>query len=168
VTFVTRERDRDEADSLLALCHPQPDEADFVRTLGELETNEAALLPGAEEAHGVLRRFRLAPRLTTHVRHRSKYADMPVLDAHAFVFSDGGPGPRARSLRELTMLLAAQPEESLSGHFGRRDFSRWMTDVFRDQPLAARLRQIESAAVEPREAAELIVQAIRARYELEE
>jgi len=44
--------------------------------------NEAALLPGPEESHGEIRRFRLAPRLTAHVRHQAKYLDMPVSEEH--------------------------------------------------------------------------------------
>ena len=44
-----------------------------------------------------MRRFQIAPRLTSHVRHRTKYLDMPIAEPQAFVFtSDGGPGPRAR------------------------------------------------------------------------
>src|SRR5437870_2866635 len=90
----------------------------------DLQPTEAALLPGAEEAHGRVRRFRLAPRLTAHVRHRTKYLDMPVLDAQAFVFTgDGRSGARARTLKEFTGVLAALPAERLVGHLKRRDFS---------------------------------------------
>jgi hydroxymethylpyrimidine pyrophosphatase-like HAD family hydrolase len=166
VVMVTRETDPDEAETLLAMCRPCADVSAAV--FRDLQTTEAALLPGAEEAHGQVRRFRLAPRLTAHVRHRTKYLDMPVLDAQAFVFtSDGRSGARARTLKEFTGLLVALPAERLVGHLQRRDFSRWIEDVFRDRPLAAHLRTIE-AAVEsdnPRAVADAVAQAIRARYE---
>ena len=74
----------------------------------DLSLSEAALLPGAEESHGAVRRFQIAPRLTSHVRHRTKYLDMPVADPQAFVFTgDGAPGPRARSLKDFVDLLGA-------------------------------------------------------------
>ena len=63
--------------------------------------------PGATESHGTIRRFLLAPRLTAHVRHRTKYVDMPIAETHAFVFAEGGhPGPRARTLREFVGFLS--------------------------------------------------------------
>ena len=134
----------------------------------DLQTTEAALLPGAEEAHGQVCRFQLAPRLTAHVRHRTKYLDMPVLDSQAFVFTGNGrPGARARTLKEFTGLLRALPADRLAGHLWRHDFSRWIEDVFRDRPLAVHLREVE-ATIEtdnPRDVADAVAQTIRARYE---
>jgi hypothetical protein len=124
-------------------------------------------LPGAEEAHGQVRRFQLAPRLTEHVRHRTKYLDMPVLDSQAFVFTGNGrPGTRARTLKEFTGLLATLPADRLAGHLRRHDFSNWIEGVFRDRPLAAHLREVEARVQtdDPREVADAIGQAIRARY----
>jgi hypothetical protein len=134
----------------------------------DLSVAEAALLPGAEEALGRVRRFQLAPRLTTHVRHRSKYLDMPVLDSQAFVFTgNGGPAARARTLKEFTGLLAALPGDRLIGHLRRHDFSNWIDGVFRDRSLATHLRSVEERAAsdDPREVVDAIAQAIRARYE---
>jgi hypothetical protein len=167
VVMVTRETDREEAGVLLALCRDQACAASSI-TFHDLQTTEAALLPGAEEAHGHIRRFQLAPRLTPHVRHRTKYLDMPVLDSHAFVFtSDGRPGARARTLKEFAGLLAGLPACRLAGHLRRHDFSRWIEGVFRDNPLAAHLHDVEAriARDDPREVADAVVQAIRARYE---
>jgi hydroxymethylpyrimidine pyrophosphatase-like HAD family hydrolase len=168
VVMVTRETDRDEAKILLQMCRPQPCAAVSPDVFRDLQTTEAALLPGAEEAHGQVRRFQLAPRLTSHVRHRTKYLDMPVPDAQAFVFtSDGRPGARARTLKELTGLLAALPADRLAGHLRRHDFSRWVEELFRDRPLAAHLHTVE-ARVESddvRDVADAVWQAIRARYE---
>jgi hypothetical protein len=134
----------------------------------DLQINEAALLPGCEEAGGCVRRFQTDPRLTTHVRHRTKYLDMPVDDSQAFVFTtNGGAAARARTLKEFVGLLAALPPRVLDGHLHRHDFSRWIADVFRDGPLAARVRVLEaSVSTEAStDVAAEIDQAIRARYE---
>lgn len=167
VVMVTRETDPDEAQALLGMCRPQPCAGVSPDVFHDLQTTEVALLPGVEEAHGRVRRFQLAPRLTAHVRHRTKYLDMPVLDTQAFVFTDGHPGTRARTLKEFTGLLATLPPDRLSGHLRRHDFSRWIEDVFRDRPLAAHLRTVEAGVEvdDAREVAEAVAQAIRARYE---
>ena len=145
VTLVTRETNVDEVTALLGMCRPQPPAAVSTSLFGDLHTNEAALLPGALESHGTIRRFQLAPRLTEHVRHRTKYVDMPVADAHAFVFAEGGrPGPRARTLKQFVDLLSELPSERLAGHLHRHDLSRWIGDVFRDRPLALRIRTLEA------------------------
>jgi hydroxymethylpyrimidine pyrophosphatase-like HAD family hydrolase len=166
VVMVTRETDLEESQVLLGLCRPCSGVSPTV--FRNLQTTEAALLPGAEEAQGRVRRFQLAPRLTAHVRHRAKYLDMPVLDSQAFVFTDDGhPGARARTLKEFTGLLTALPTDRLLGHVRRHDFSRWIEDVFRDRALARHLHKVE-ADVETdqvRDVADAISQAIRARYE---
>jgi hypothetical protein len=97
---------------------------------------------------------------------------MPVLDHHAFVFTDDGhPGPRARTLKEFMGLLASLPKRQIEGHLRRHDISRWMTDVFRDAPLAAHVRTLEdrvAGAEDARDIAADIGQAIRARYDVAE
>jgi hypothetical protein len=168
VVMVTRETDPDEVNALLGLCRPQPCTGVLPDVFRNLQMSEAALLPGVEEAHGHVRRFRLAPRLTAHVRHRSKYLDMPVLESEAFVFtSDGRSGVRARTLKEFTGLLTGLSAERLTGHLQRHDFSRWIEDVFRDRPLAAHIRKVEATVdtESPRDIADAVAQAIRARYE---
>ena len=117
-----------------------------------------------------MRRIRLAPRLTPHVRHLAKYVDLPVSQGHAFVFwRDGSPsGGRARTLREFVAIVEQSPATALEGHLRRRDFSKWIAGVFGDYPMSMTLRRIEddyNAAGTP-EAAASLVQAIRARYEL--
>ena len=168
VVMVTREADPEEAKVLLAMCRPQPCAGVSPAVFRDLGTTEAALLPGAEEAHGQVRRFQMSPRLTSHVRHRAKYLDMPVLDSQAFVFTGNGrPAARAHSLKEFAGLLAILPAEHLAGHLRRHDFSRWIDDVFRDRPLAAHLRTVEARVEtdDSREVLEALAQAIRARYE---
>ncbi len=166
VVMVTREADPEETRTLLSMCRPCAGVS--ANVFRDLLTTEAALLPGAEEAHGRVRRFQLAPRLTTHVRHSSKYLDMPVLDDQAFVFTiDGRTGARARTLKEFTGLLAALPGDRMAAHLRRHDFSNWLEGVFRDRGLASYLRKIESRieSDDPREVADAVAQAIRARYE---
>jgi hydroxymethylpyrimidine pyrophosphatase-like HAD family hydrolase len=169
VVVVTRETDPMEIETLRTMCLPQPAEKVSPAIFRDLATNEAVLLPGAQEAAGRLRRFHLAARLTAHVRHQSKYLDMPVAESEAFVFSgDGRPGPRAHTLKAFLGLLHTLPEQQLEGHLLRHDFSRWIEDVFRDRPLASHLRGVESRididAV--RDVVPAVMQAIRARYEI--
>ncbi len=168
VVLVTKESDPVEAETLRRLCQLQPGVSVSTATFGELAMNEAALLPGAQEAHGQVRRFLLTPRLTSHVRHQMKYLDMPVSERQAFVFTeDGRPGPRARTLKAFMGLLATMSTAAVEGHLRRHDFSRWFDDVFRDRPLAAHLRSQERRVDCDRASAivEAITQAIRARYE---
>lgn len=166
VVMVTRESDQDEMRALLSLCRPCLEESPSI--FASLRTSQAMLLPGPEEAEGRPRLFQMAPRLTAHVRHRTKYLDMPVVDEQAFVFNENGrPGVRARTLKEFTGLLAMLPAERLAGHMHRHDFSRWIDDVFRDHPLAVRLRTVEDRLTSdtPRDVADGVAHAIRARYE---
>ena len=168
VVMVTRETDPLETETLRAMCARVSTTGAPPSVFSDLATNEAALLPGAEEAHGQIRRFQLAPRLTAHVRHQSKYLDMPVAEGQAFVFAaDGRPGPRARTLKTFTGLLATLPGSQLAGHLKRHDFSHWMEGVFRDRPLATHLHGIETRVDvdDAHEIAGAIAQAIRARYE---
>ena len=166
VVMVTRETDPDEAAVLLSMCRPCAGISPAL--FSELRMSEAALLPGVEEAHGRVRRFLLGPRLTAHVRHQTKYLDMPVLDRQAFVFTGNGRlAVRARTLKEFTGLLVTLPADRLAGHLQRHDFSRWIDEVFRDRPLASHLRTVEAdiATDNPRDVADAVAQAIRARYE---
>jgi hydroxymethylpyrimidine pyrophosphatase-like HAD family hydrolase len=167
VVMVTRETDPYEAATLLAMCRPQaPASANI---FGDIASNEAALLPGSEESQGQVRRFTLAPRLTSHVRHQTKYLDMPLLEHQAFVFTDNGRrGARAHTLKEFMGLLSAFPPERIQSHLLRHDFSRWLADVFRDHPLAGHVRDLErrAASEDARVLAADIAQSIRARYEI--
>lgn len=168
VVIVTRETDVHEIETLTRMCRPQPCNTVGPETLRDLGTNEAALLPGSEESHGRVRSFQMAARLTSHVRHRAKYLDMPVLDDQAFVFSAGSRvGVRAHSLKEFVGLLAVLPAEPLAEHMKRHDFARWLDDVFRDHGLGAHVRELEME-VDVRDACDIaadVAQAIRARYE---
>jgi hydroxymethylpyrimidine pyrophosphatase-like HAD family hydrolase len=166
--FVTRENDPEELATFTRMCECRsPGVSINVEALQDLHANEAALLPGPDNA-GDIRRFRVMPRLTTHVRHRVKYLDMGVIDSKAFVFTrDGHEDARAQTLREFIALLSREPESTLDPHLTRHDFSRWLSEVFRDGSVAARVRALEDRIghEQTREIATDIAQAIRARYD---
>jgi hydroxymethylpyrimidine pyrophosphatase-like HAD family hydrolase len=145
--------------------------ADWSATLASLKDGEAVLLSSPPEAGGKLQRFSFLPRLTAHVRHRSKYFDVPIPPGREFAFTrDGNPvGPPCRTLKDFVAALGGMPDAVLDGHARRGDFSRWFQDVFHDYPLASDLRKLEQryrlgyVASLSGEAAG----AIRARYEIE-
>ena len=170
--IVTRESDPEEVRALHALCHScagPKSESEWALLFESLVMGEAVALPITEEAAGDVRRIRLSPRLTPHVRHLAKYIDLPVSEGHAFVFwRDGLPGRRARTLREFVSIAEHSPVTALNGHFQRHDFSNWIMGVFGDYPLAKTLRQIEDdyLAGGKCDATSSLARAIRARYEL--
>ena len=144
---------------------------DWSATLAGLADGEAVLLPNAPEAEGKLQRFSLPPRLTSHVRHRSKYLDVPMPAGREFAFTaDGKPvGPPSRSLQEFVSSLGSVSSGVLDGHARRGDFSRWIAEVCQDHPLASDVRKVEQryrlGYVEDLRGE--LEQAIRERYEVE-
>ena len=168
VVMVTRETDAQEQATLRSICEGIGGNVP-AGAFQDLELSEAALLPGAEESHGAIRRFQIAPRLTSHVRHRTKYLDMPIAEPQAFVFTAGGaPGPRARSLKDFVDLLGGLSDAELLPHLRRHDFSQWLEHVFRDCPLATHVKAVENrvATDRARDLVNDIAQAVRARYEM--
>lgn len=170
--IVTRESDPQEVRALRALCHScsgPKSESEWALLFESLVVGEAVALPVTQEAAGDVRRIRLSPRLTPHIRHLAKYVDLPVSERHAFVFWwDGAPGRRARTLREFVSIVEHSPVTALDGHFQRHDFSNWIMGVFGDYPLAKTLRQIEDeyiAGVRV-DVTSSLARALRARYEL--
>ena len=90
--------------------------------------------------------FTPAPRQTPHVRHLRKYADSQVPANQRFFFRnpDGGVVMAADSLSAFREALASAPEGSLAHHAARRDFSRWVLDVFGDRTLGHQMRKLEA------------------------
>lgn len=173
VVVVTRESDPAEVAALHTLCRSCDEQRsldEWHALLGTLLVGEAVVLPVTDEAGGHLRRIRLAPRLTPHVRHFTKYIDIPVPTGRAFTFwRDGAPShARAHTLREFVSIVEQSPPELLDGHVQRGDFSRWVADVFGDYPLAVELRRVEQQHAErPAEGiGARLGQAVRARYDL--
>jgi hydroxymethylpyrimidine pyrophosphatase-like HAD family hydrolase len=134
-----------------------------------LPVGQAVALPITEESGGALRLFTLGQRLTSHVRHRQKYVDVPVTEGRAFAFAGNGHAPsRARTLRQFVAVLEATTSKAADGYLRRGDFSRWIGDVFGDHALAQELRIQEEryARGDNRDTLPEIVGAIRSRYDL--
>lgn len=170
--IVTRESDPHEVHALFGLCRScqgRKSEDEWVRTLSGLAIGEAVVLPITEEAQGEVRRIRLRPRLTPHVRHLAKYIDLPVEESRAFVFwRDGSRAEaRARTLRDFVAVVEHTPMAALDGHLRRGDFSHWLEDVFGDYPLGRTVRRIEEGYRRGRSAdvASSLADAVRSRYE---
>ena len=156
--------------ALTGLCGADGAESAWGEMLAGLGIDEAARLPRMP-AHGDLpQRFTIAPRLTSHVRHRTKYLDVPMPEERAFYFTCNGQnmGAPARSLKEFVQMQQRVPDESLSGHAERGDFSRWIAKVFGDQPLAAAIGKVEERFREGRvkELRSALIKPIRERYEV--
>jgi hypothetical protein len=171
IVVTTRESEAHEIAALGALCGT-PVNADCGAMLKGLAQGEAVVMPGIQESGAEPRRFRLAPRLTRHVRHRTKYLDMSVAESRGFHFAalPGGNERLVRTLRSFMEIVASAPTTRIDGYLRRSDFSRWVRDVFRDYTLAAALDEIEQAyrLGQAPGVNEAIVQAIRSRYELGE
>ena len=167
VTQITEPR---EVHALTNMYGRTGEEADWESLLTTLTIHEAALLPTMDTPERKLQRFNVAGRLTPHVRHRSKYLEVPMLEHHAFVFTCNGKsfGNSARTLKEFVTKLALLPADSIEGHAQRSDFSRWIANVFGDQPLAAEIRKVERQYRRGTitNLVESLVAPIRERYEL--
>lgn len=160
----------DEISELAKLCGAGDADVLWGNVLGGLGIDEAAVVPRDASDGGVPQRFTIAPRLTSHVRHRTKYVGVPVPKGRAFYFTCHGQtfGPPAETLKEFVDLLGRIPVEALEGHARRGDFSRWLTKVFGDQPLTEAVREVEetSRRGEVANLVEALSLPIRERYEL--
>ena len=149
VILVTRESNAAEIEALRLECttcrHLDPSGWDV---LPHLRLDQAAALPGTQEAKGKLQIFTIGERLTPHVRHRQKYVDVPVPDSRAFVFtSRRKAGTRARTLREFVATLERIALTEADPYLRRGDFARWIGDVFGDHALAQELQRYERGYV---------------------
>jgi hydroxymethylpyrimidine pyrophosphatase-like HAD family hydrolase len=169
--IVTPLTDPAELRALAVLCGAT-EGAEFAwgELLGGLGIDEAAVLPRIAEEGRLPQRFTIAERLTSHVRHCAKYLEVPLPEERAFIFTHAGQpfGLRARTLKEFVTIQQLLPAAALEGHARRGDFSRWVADVFGDQPLAAAIRKIEKQYRHGGEAnlSESLIKPIRERYEL--
>jgi hypothetical protein len=170
VMIATRTTDPREVAALQAISGRG--DADWNSTLAGLAIGKGVLLPSRDDALGKLRCFSLFPRLTAQIRHRAKYLDVPVQSGREFVFtSDGRPiASPSRTLQEFVLSLGSVSSEALVGHVHRGDFSRWIGDVFHDQPLASEVRNVEEhyrVSDDGKELRDELVRAIRKRYDVE-
>lgn len=147
--IVTRVADSRQALALRALAPGVATTSEWLALLADLAVDEAVLVPGARGRSDSLKRFHVAPRLTAHVRHREKYAYVPVCYEHEFVFTQAGrpTGRRARSVRDLLSTLPALPDDVVQGHLARGDFRRWIEEVFGDSELAAAILPLEEGHI---------------------
>jgi hydroxymethylpyrimidine pyrophosphatase-like HAD family hydrolase len=170
--IVTRESDPQEVSLLRTLCRScQGDlsEKEWADLIGNLVVGEAVVLPLTAEAEGSARRTRLAPRLTPHARHVSKYTDIPIPERDQFIFYSNGScsGQTARTLGEFVSIIEKWPASALDGHLRRGDFSTWIEKIFGDHPLAKTVQKIEEeyrAGESPAVVSSLVV-AVRSRYD---
>jgi len=146
VVVSTRMVDKQEVDILMQVADADQDKSDWFSTLQNLETTEAAMLPPTEEAGGTIHRFTVAPRLTLHVRHRSKYFERPVAPSQAFVFTENGAqvGVQSLTLVELLAGIKTVPENVVLEHIQRHDFSQWVSMATGDHDFAASVYKIEA------------------------
>jgi hydroxymethylpyrimidine pyrophosphatase-like HAD family hydrolase len=146
VVVATRLTERNEVEAIGQLAGENAIRTDWYELLANLLTTEAVLLPPTDEAKEQPRRFCVAPRLTNHVRHRTKYFDIPVAAERAFVFTDNGipVGESAATLRELAASASRVSPQIVDSHLGRHDFSRWIASQFGDHELADAVRNLES------------------------
>jgi hypothetical protein len=147
--IVTRVVDQRQALALRGLAPPVGTASEWLHTLASLAIDEALLLPGAQESGDRPTRFRVAPRMTSHVRHRQKYSEVPT-------------GQRARTLADLGSLLPSLPDDVFRSHLIRGDFHRWTERVFGDVELGDAIRRAER--LEATQALETVLQAISDRY----
>jgi hypothetical protein len=148
--IVTRVTDPRQLLALQRLAPEGSEAAGWEECLADLAIDEACVLPGSSESGSAPVRFRIAPRLTAHVRHRQKYADVPVFPGCEFVFTRAGrpTGGSARTPSELLALLPALPAEVFDGHLARGDFHRWFERVFGDRELGEAIRRLEGHGVD--------------------
>lgn len=156
--------------ALTSLCGVEGAETAWGEVLGRLGIDEAAMLPRMPAEGDQPQRFTIAPRLTSHVRHRAKYLEVPMPKECAFYFTCEGRnmGAPARTLKEFVLMQQRLPLEAIAGHATRGDFSRWIANVFGDQPLAAAIRDVEERfrAGQVKKLGRALIEPIRERYEL--
>jgi hydroxymethylpyrimidine pyrophosphatase-like HAD family hydrolase len=166
---MTHTSDPREVAALASLAGREQDSA-WTGLLGDLAIDEAALVraTGTEGAH--VERFRLASRLTAHVRHRAKYRDVPLPSERAFVFTRAGrpSGAPARTLAAFVEGISRTPSDAVGAHARRGDFSRWIADVFGDRPLADEVQDLEERhrRGEVVDLVTALVESVSLRYEV--
>ncbi len=168
--IVKRTTDSGEVHSLLSMEGTQYDESEWRSVFASLSLDQGILLPDVDEAGGRLRRFKLLPRCTIHVRHKAKYVDLQLVEEQGFVFTaDGKPiGRPARTLAEFVSSLKTLPLAVLEDHARRGDFSQWIGKVFHDHGLASEIRKVEHRyrLGHTRDLYNALAELIRERYEV--
>jgi hypothetical protein len=150
----------DEVDAVLALTEPHshPGLAEVVAHVAGVKPTDVAgvlarpmgdVVLARRDRPGELLTFTPNHRATAHTRHEHKYATMRVDERKGFHFRTGPDrlsGAVAQTLDELEAEIARCPSSVLRHHVPRRDISRWIADVIRDDRLARRIAAVESLA----------------------
>jgi hydroxymethylpyrimidine pyrophosphatase-like HAD family hydrolase len=110
----------------------------------------------------------IAQRTTRHVRHWHKYVDDELPADLRFQFRDPtGCAPAASTLRQFADTLRTVPAAVLHHHAHHGDFSRWLSEVYRDHLLAELVRTTERDLVAHGDAERtrrLLVELVSRRY----
>ena len=136
-------------DTFILASTTRPEELAFLRAhLSPAAVTAAPALPRREfllSRGGEAVTFVVPPRITSHIRHLGKYADLPVPSEHAFAFrsGDGQPVARAATLGEFAEAIGRVDSAVLEHHAAQGDFSRWVMDIVDDRHLAGHLRKVE-------------------------
>ena len=112
---------------------------------GELDADEALDITRSAGAPLRIRRFRVAPRETTHRRHVRKYATGRLEPEHSFHFRgpDGRLNLVAHNLETFTMLAEGVDDATWLHHFRSGDVSRWLREAIKDVGLADEVQALE-------------------------
>jgi len=111
---------------------------------GAAQISEAIFAAGIGEAEVRPSKFELSSQLNSD-HHKNKRLDLQLIHEEGFVFTeDGKPiGTPAQTLKEFISSLTNSAPSVVEGHLHRRDFSRWIADVFDDDFLASEIRKLE-------------------------
>lgn len=150
----------DSSDVVLTLTSPE--------IAADIDTRRRATI---RFGSGPARLFTIAERLTPHVRHCHKYADIQLPEERRFYFHTTravSPAPAA-TLHDFCTAVEHLDQQALEYHLERGDFSHWLEGTIVDRELATRVAAWEDE-LEARRAADLerirhnLVRAIEQRY----
>ena len=131
---------------------------------------EAAVLPQGAGASSLPQQFKIAQRITLHMRYRAKYFEVRMPDERAFVSTCNGQpvGAQASTLKEFVTIQDWLPTAVIEAHAQRGDFSRWVAEVFGDHLLAEEIREVEKQfrSGQVVNLSELLIKRICERYKL--
>lgn len=156
-----------------ALPAKELDDSDVVLSLEKAPTpRDLAIRRRATIRFGAAtgRPFTVADRITSHVRHGHKYADIRLPHERRFFFHDNGvPLAPAATLHEFSRTVEHLDQAALEYHLVRGDFSRWLDSTIADSDLAGEVAAWEDElgarrAADVERVRDRIVRAVQDRY----
>jgi len=111
---------------------------------GLAQMNEAIFVAAIEEAEKRQSKSELSTQLNPE-RRKNKHLHVQLAQEEAFVFTENDKpfGLPVRTLKEFISALTNSAPSVVEGHVERRDFSRWIADVFDDHFLPSEIRKLE-------------------------